>query len=75
MTSTSGERSRSGVALRLPVMPSRFGCCNARFGAPGRLFEIAPVAGGCGVAGVVAGVVVVELASSLLGDHPKDPEV
>jgi hypothetical protein len=53
-------------------MSARFGRCDVRFGPPGRLFEVAPAAGGCGVAGVRGGVVVGELASSVLGELPKD---
>jgi hypothetical protein len=39
------------------------------------LVEIAPLPGGCEAAGVVGGVVVIELPLSLLGDHPKDAQV
>ena len=56
-------------------MPPRFRRCDVRFGPSGRSFEIAPVAGGCGVAGLLGGVVIVEFALSVLGDHPKDAEV
>jgi hypothetical protein len=41
----------------------------------GRLLELAPVTGGCGIAGVVGGVVAVELAFSPPGNHPKDAQV
>jgi hypothetical protein len=39
------------------------------------LFEIAPLVGGCAIAGVAAGIVVIELALSLLGDQPKEAQV
>lgn len=56
-------------------MSARFGRCDVRFGPPGRLLEFAPAARGCGLASVLGGVVVGELALSVLGEHPKDAQV
>jgi hypothetical protein len=39
------------------------------------LFEVAPAGGGCGIAGVRGGVVVGDLASSVLGELPIDAYV
>jgi hypothetical protein len=58
-----------------PVAPSRFGRQDVRLRPRRRFVEIASVAGGSGVAGVLGAVVIVEFALSLLGDHPKDAEV
>jgi hypothetical protein len=55
--------------------PSHFSRRDVRFGLSGRSLEIAPVIGGRRAAGVVGGVVVVELSLSLLRDHPKDAQV
>ena len=63
------------MALRLSVPPARFGRCDVRFGPRGRSFEDAPVAGGCGIAGLIGGGVVGELALSVPGDNAKDPQV
>ena len=57
------------------VAPSRFGRLDVRAGPPDRLFELLPAAGGRGIAGVVGGVVIVELAFSLPGEQPKDAQV
>jgi hypothetical protein len=72
---TPSARSRSPGAPRMWVAPSRLGRRDVRFGPPGRVFEIAPVAGECGASGVVGGVVVIELPLSLLSDHPADAQV
>lgn len=73
--SIPNELARSPVALRRSVMSARFGRCDVRFGPPGRLLEFAPAARGCGLASVLGGVVVGELALSVLGEHPKDAQV
>jgi hypothetical protein len=70
-----GGRSPSRGESRPGTAPSRLGRRDVRPGPPRRLFEIAPVAAGCRVAAVLAGVMVVELVLSLFGDYPKDAEV
>ncbi|MGA8720553.1 MAG: hypothetical protein WB557_21275 [Solirubrobacteraceae bacterium] len=62
-------------APRPSVAPSRLGRQEVRFAPPGRSFEIAPAAGGRGAAGVVGGVVVVQLLLSPLGDQAEDAQV
>jgi hypothetical protein len=57
------------------VPPSRFGRRDIRAGPRGRSFELASAAGRCGIAGGLAGVVIVELALSLLGEHSKGAKV
>ncbi len=75
MSPTPSARSRSPGAPRMWVAPARLGRRDVRFGPPCRSFEIAPATGGRSAAGVVSGIVVVQLLLSLLGDRANDAQV
>jgi hypothetical protein len=72
---TASERSGSPAASGPHVAPSRFGRRDVRPGPPGRSFQLAPAAGGCGIADMVGVVVIVEVTLSLPGEQPKNAEV
>jgi len=68
-------RSSSGVAVRPPVVPSRFGFRDATSGQNGDPLEVPAAAGGCGFSTVIGRVVIVELPLSLLRHEPKKADM